>query len=35
MSIRRARPYQRIVVTRERDGTRLYLNGNLQFSHLR
>jgi spermidine synthase len=25
-------PYQRIVVTRERDGTRLYLNGNLQFS---
>lgn len=25
-------PYQRIVVTRERDGLRLYLNGNLQFS---
>lgn len=25
-------PYQRIVVTREPDGTRLYLNGNLQFS---
>lgn len=25
-------PYQRIVVTREADGTRLYLNGNLQFS---
>lgn len=25
-------PYQRIVITREHDGTRLYLNGNLQFS---
>jgi spermidine synthase len=25
-------PYQRIVVTREHDGLRLYLNGNLQFS---
>ena len=25
-------PYQRIVVTREQDGMRLYLNGNLQFS---
>lgn len=25
-------PYQRIVITREQDGTRLYLNGNLQFS---
>jgi len=25
-------PYQRVVITREQDGTRLYLNGNLQFS---
>jgi len=28
----RSTPYQRIVVTRERDDVRLFLNGNLQFS---
>ena len=31
-SIKAIRPYQRLVVTRWKDDTRLYINGDLQFS---